>query len=36
MAALKYGIEGDIPVIERHEVETLVNSAGGRPSQIAR
>lgn len=36
MAALKYSIEGDMPIVTRSEVETLVNSAGATAAQIAR
>lgn len=36
MAALKYSIEGDMPIVTRPEVEALVNSAGTTSSQIAR
>lgn len=36
MAALKYSIEGDMPLVRRHEVEALVNSTGDVSTHIAR
>jgi 2-dehydro-3-deoxygluconokinase len=31
LAALKYSIRGDAPIVERHEVETLVVQGAGKP-----